>query len=387
MSDIRIVHVFKTAAPFTQGGLEESIRQIALATAAELGATCDVLTVAPDGRGQTVTADYARVRAYPAALSISTCPLAPGMLPDLWRALDTADVVHLHAPWPFAEMAAWVRPGGRAKRVVTYHADIVNRDGLARAYRPFITRMLAGCHAVVATSQPYAETSPVLSRLARRPAVIPLGIDESSYPAPAPERVAAWRARVGEGIFLFLGVLRYYKGLDVLAEATRDVPATTVIVGDGPEGPALAERTRDRSDLVLTGHLPDADKVALLRLARAVVLPSIQRAEAFGMSLLEGAMAGRALVSTALGTGTDRINRHGETGLVVPPGDPVALARALNRLAAEPATAAAFGDAARARFEAHYTGRAVGRAYGRLYRQLLAGDQPSAATTTGTTTG
>jgi rhamnosyl/mannosyltransferase len=310
------------------------------------------------------------------------------MRPALGRAFAEADIVHLHAPWPFAEMAALLHPGGRARRVVTYHADIVNRDGLARAYRPLITRMLAGCDAVVATSQPYIDSSPVLSRLPRRPHAIPLGIDPASYPDPDPARVAAWRARVGTGIFLFLGVLRYYKGLDVLAAASRNVAGTTVVVGDGPERPRLAALARNRPDLVLTGYLSDADKMALLQLARAVVLPSIQRAEAFGMSLLEGAMAGRALVSTALGTATDRVNRHGETGLVVPPGDADALAGAMQGLAAEPERAAAFGRAARARFDALYTGRAMGAAYGRLYRTLLAGRTAAPAeTATGTTTG
>lgn len=383
---MRVLHVFKTASPFTQGGLEESIRQICLGTAAA-GATCDVLCVAPDRRRRTVVADYARVSGFPAALHVSTCPLPPRMLPALFRAFDTYDIVHLHGPWPFAEMAAWLRPGGRAKRVLTYHADIVNRGTLARLYHPAIRRMLAGCDAVVATSAPYIDTSPVLARLTRRPRVIPLGIDPASYPAPDPERVAAWRQRFASPLFVFVGVLRYYKGLDVLAEATREVPGTTVVVGDGPARGRLDAVAAGRTDFVLTGHVPDADKMALLHAARAVVLPSVQRAEAFGMSLLEGAMAGRALVSTALGTGTEIVNGHGETGLVVPPGDTRALADALRRLAAEPDTAARFGAAARARFDARFTGARMGDAYARLYRELRPASADAPPTPIGTTTG
>ena len=383
---MRVLHVFKTASPFTQGGLEESIRQICLGTAAA-GASCEVLCVSPDGERRDVTADYARVTGYPAALRVSTCPMPARMLPALRRAFDTYDIVHLHGPWPFAEMAAWLRPGGRAKRVLTYHADIVNRGALVRLYQPAIRRMLDGCDAVVATSEPYVDGSPVLARLTRRPTVIPLGIDPASYPSADPECVAAWQQRLGAPLFVFVGVLRYYKGLDVLAEATREVPGTLVVVGDGPERARLAARTAGRSDFVLTGHIPDADKMALLQTARAMVLPSVQRAEAFGMSLLEGAMAGRALVSTALGTGTDVVNRHGETGLVVPPGDVDALRGALQRLAAEPDTAARFGSAARARFEARFTGTAMGTAYARLYSELLPASARVAQTALKTTTG
>jgi rhamnosyl/mannosyltransferase len=383
---MKVLHVFKTATPFTQGGLEESIRQICLGTAAA-GARCDVLCVGPDRRCRTVAADYARVTGYPASFRVSTCPVPLRMNRALWRAFDAYDIVHLHAPWPFAEMAAWLRPGGRARRVLTYHADIVNRGALARAYRPALQRMLDGCDAVVATSTPYIDTSPVLAGLQRRPHVIPLGIDPASYPAPEPARVAAWRERLRAPLFVFLGVLRYYKGLDVLAEASRRVPGTVAVVGDGPEGARLAARTADRADFVLTGHVPDADKMALLHAARAVVLPSVQRAEAFGISLLEGAMAGRALISTALGTGTDIVNRHGETGLVVPPGDADALAAAMTRLADAPDTAAGFGAAARARFDACYTGAAMGAAYARLYRDLRPAPPDAPATPFGTTTG
>jgi rhamnosyl/mannosyltransferase len=384
---MKVLHVFKTAYPFTQGGLEESIRQICLHGAA--GASrVDVACIGPQEETVEVReAGYARLLAYPAALRVSTCPVSLRMLRPLWRWMDAYDVVHFHVPWPFAEFAAVLRPGGRAKRVVTYHADIVNREPLATVYRPMLRRMLDGCDAVVATSEAYIDTSPVLARLRRRPHVIPLGIDEASYPAPDPGRVAAWRARLGQGIFLFLGVLRYYKGLDTLAAASRDLGVPTVIVGDGPERARLAARAEGRDDLICLGYVSDEDKMALLQLARAVVLPSTQRAEAFGIALLEGAMAACALISTRLGTGTDVVNRHEETGLVVPPGDVGALAGAMRRLRDEPATAAAFGRAARARFEARYTGREMGRAYGELYAALLAGSREVAHVAPKTTAG
>jgi rhamnosyl/mannosyltransferase len=383
---MRVLHIFKTASPFTQGGLEESIRQICLGTR-PLGTSNEVLCVAPSGPRRSVPADYAQVTGYPARLRISTCPMPLQMLPVIWRAFATYDIVHLHGPWPFAEMAAWLRPGGRAKRVLTYHADIVNRTALTRAYAPALRRMLDGCDAVVATSAPYIDSSPVLARLTGRPRVVPLGIDPASYPTPTADRIAAWQRRLGTPLFVFVGVLRYYKGLDVLARATLDVPGTTVVIGDGPERERLSAHTAGRSDFVLTGHVPDVDKMALLHAARAVVLPSVQRAEAFGVSLLEGAMAGRALVSTALDTGTDVVNRHGHTGLVVPPRDARALASALRRLADEPQTAAAFGTAARARFNTHFTGAAMGTAYARLYQDLCPTPNRVHKTPLGTTTG
>jgi rhamnosyl/mannosyltransferase len=80
------------------------------------------------------------------------------------------------------------------------------------------------------------------------------------------------------------------------------------------------------------GFLPDEDKVALLELCYSVIFPSHLRSEAFGISLLEGAMYGMPLISSEIGTGTTYINIDGETGIVVPPSEPDALRQALDFL-------------------------------------------------------
>lgn len=374
---MKVLHVFKTAEPFTQGGLEESIRQICRNMAGP-GRAFEVACIGPGPRVVRQRADYATVVGYPADLRVSSCPMSLRMLPALWRAREACDIVHVHSPWPFAELAYWLRPGGRAKRVLTYHADVVNRGPLARAYQPWLRRALEGFDAVVATSDGYIDSSPVLSRLPRRPEVIPLGIDPDSYPAPEPARIAAWRKRLGEDFFLFVGVLRHYKGLDVLLRAAEGFHGQIVIAGDGPEGDRLRRAAADRPNVHVLGHVADPDKMALLSLARAVVLPSTARAEAFGISLLEGAMCGRPLISTDLGTGTSLVNRDGVTGFVVPPNDPGALRAAMTRLQS-PDLAAELGEAARRRFHERFQGRRMAAAYLALYERLLARPELPAA--------
>jgi len=370
---MKVLHVFKTARPFTQGGLEEAIRQICLNTPTLGGESLrhEVACVVSGSERKTARPDYATVTGYPARFGPPSCPVAPALLPDLWRAPATYDLLHLHSPWPVPELALWPRPGGRARRVVTYHADVVGRGAAGAVYARLQRAALARCDAVVATSDPYIDSSPVLSRLRRRPRVIPLGLDPDSYPDTDLQRLAHWAARLDRGFCLFLGVLRRYKGLEVLARAAAESRVPVVVVGDGPLRAEVEAAARAIPTLTVLGHLDDADRAVLLQLADAVVLPSTQRAEAFGLALLEGAMAGKALVSTALGTGTDVVNRHGETGLVVPPGDAGALAAALGTLHADPDLAVRFGVAARDRFEARYTGAAMGRAYAALYAELL----------------
>ncbi|NDC57110.1 MAG: glycosyltransferase, partial [Alphaproteobacteria bacterium] len=128
--------------------------------------------------------------------------------------------------------------------------------------------------------------------------------------------------------------LRYYKGLHIVLEALKDHDWPVVIAGTGPEEKKLKARAAQLGlkNIVWAGKITDDDKWALLRLCHAFVFPSHLRSEAFGISLLEAAMAGKPMISAELGTGTSYINAHNETGLVVPAGDAGGLAQAMQKV-------------------------------------------------------
>ena len=125
-------------------------------------------------------------------------------------------------------------------------------------------------------------------------------------------------------------------------------------------------------NLHFLGFLGDEDKVALLELSYAVVFPSHLRSEAFGISLLEGAMYGKPMISSEIGTGTSYINIHNETGLVVPPSNPQAFREAMRTLWENPALAAQMGANAQARYRQLFTADEMGRKWAALYEELLA---------------
>jgi glycosyltransferase involved in cell wall biosynthesis len=167
----------------------------------------------------------------------------------------------------------------------------------------------------------------------------------------------------------------------------REVDARLVLVGDGPLRGTLETLARDTgvaSKVLFAGEVNDEELIAWYHACDVFSLPSVTRAEAFGMVQVEAMACGKPVVSTDLPTGVPWVNRDRETGLVVPPGDAEALAGALARLAADPALRVQFGDAGRRRVAQEFTAERMAARAVSLYSEVLAGDGvavPSAAAT------
>ena len=373
---MRVLHVYRTYFPDTQGGLEEVIRQICLNTL-PLGVDSRVLSLSEDIAPRIVRRDEARVYRSPRNLEVASCGMSLQAFRVYNRLASWAEVVHYHFPWPFADLLH-LTARTRRPSVLTYHSDIVRQRVLGRLYAPLMNRFLKSVDRIVCTSPNYFATSDVLTRFEDKVEVVPIGINERSYPTPDEETLTDARATYGEGFFLFVGVLRYYKGLHILLDAIQQAPFRVLIVGSGPTENELKAQARDLglTNVAFTGHLPDETKMALFRLARAVVFPSYLRSEAFGVTLLEGAMYGRPLISTEVGSGTSHVNIDGETGLVVTPGSAKALRHAMDQLYFRPEMAELMGHRARRRYEQLFTGTLMGQRYVRVYDHLLASTAP-----------
>jgi glycosyltransferase involved in cell wall biosynthesis len=367
---LRVLHVYRTYFPETTGGLLEVVRQICHSTGA-LGVSNRIFTLARNPDPPVLERDEADVYRYPLHMEVLSMSISATALGGFRALVRWADVVNYHFPWPFADVLHVL---GRVSTpsVVTYHSDIVKQRALLLLYRPLMHWFLGRMERIVATSPRYAETSPVLQRFAQKVEAISLALDERTYKVPDPSATAAVRERVGEGFFLFVGVLRYYKGLDILLDSVAGTRIRLVVAGTGPKEDSLKSRIVKQGlrNVTMLGFVTDDDKAALIQLCKAIVLPSHLRSEAFGIVLLEGAMFGKPLISCEIGTGTSYVNRDGETGIVVAPRDAVALRQAMLRLEEDAALAQRMGRGARARYERLFTGPAMGEQYVRLYEAM-----------------
>ena len=377
---MKVLHVYRTYFPDSQGGLEEVIRQICLA-AGDHGVTSRVFTLSDEPfprRLPRIEADVVRVRK---TFEIASCGFALMGMRRFAKEVKWADIVHYHYPWPFSDVM-YLLAGRQKPAILTYHSDIVRQQFLLSVYRPLMSRYLDAMDMIVATSPNYFATSKVLTEYADKVEVIPIGLDEPSYPVTHEQHrdQAAAKQKYGEDFFLFVGVLRYYKGLHILLDAVQGAPYKVVIVGSGPVEKELRQQALrlGLDNVIFAGFVSDREKMALFRLCRAVVFPSYLRSEAFGVTLLEGAMSSRPLISAEVGSGTSHVNIHGETGLVVPPGNSAALRAAMDDLHQNPERAGAMGRTARQRYEDLFTGSRMGARYADAYRRIL-GVQPDIA--------
>ncbi|MEX5745176.1 glycosyltransferase family 4 protein [Massilia sp. X63] len=368
---MRVLHFYKTYYPDSVGGIEQVIRQLCVGTT-RLGVTNTVLSLSRHKDLAPIQFDGHTVQRVPVNFEIASNACSVQALGALARMAREADVVHYHFPWPFMDLAHFMARVDKPT-VVSYHSDIVRQKRWLRLYQPLKHRFLESVDAIVAASPNYLASSRVLASYRDKTRVITYGLDKTTYPNVEPCRLAHWRAKVGPKFFLFVGVLRYYKGLHFLLEAAQGLDYPIVIVGTGPEETALKEQAArlGLKHVIFTGALEEADKAALLSLCYALAFPSHLRSEAFGISLLEGAMYGKPMISCEIGTGTTYINRDRETGLAVPPSDPAALRDAMQQLWNDPELARRMGARAEQRYHELFTSEQMASNYTALYQELV----------------
>lgn len=368
---MHVLHVYKDYPPVI-GGIEHHIRALAEGQAAQ-GHEVTVLVTRPDPGPVTVDVEGGvRVVRARRLATVASAPISVSLAREVARLRP--DVTHLHVPYPVGE-AAWLA-FGRRPMVVTYHSDIVRQRLLGKLWGPFLRRTLALADRVLATSPNYVESSPFLRRVRTKVAIVPLGVDVERFARfdDVAARAAA-AARFGpQPRLVFVGRLRYYKGLHVLLRALVELPGVRLlVVGTGPLQAELAALALSLGVFDRVAWLPgvaDDELASILAAGDLYVLPAVARSEAFGIALVEAMAAGLPAVTTEVGSGTSWVNQDGVTGRVVPPDDPRALAGAIRDVLADEDRRAAMGAAAEARARAEFSSARMIQRVGRIYDEV-----------------
>jgi phosphatidylinositol alpha-mannosyltransferase len=326
------------------------VQQQCLELAARLREGGDEATVVGPGR-RPGTVGVGAPLVVPANRSRVPLTLDPRVVRRVRAAVAGADVVHLHEP--LVPLVGWagLRVGG--PRVNTFHADparwtrVLYRAAGRALHGAFATHPLTAVSPVAAAALPAAWGVP---------RIVPNGIDVAGYPTG--------RDRIAHRV-AFVGRDDPRKGLPVLLRAwpsiRERVPHAELVVV-GSRGPA-------RPGVVFRGRLEEAAKREVLATAAVAVAPNLG-AESFGIVVAEAMAAGCAVVASDLPAFRGVLDG---AGILVPPGDPAALAEAVVGRLQDAAGSAALGERAR-RSAARYDWSVVAGQYRRVYESAVTGD-------------
>jgi len=339
----------------------------------QLGVRNRVLTLARVDSLRVFDRPEATVVQAPLQWEPASCSIGLSLFALYREQAQWADIIHVHYPWPFADLVHLI---SRVRKpvVMTYHSDIVRQSLLERFYAPLRACFFNQVSVIVATSPNYLESSTFLGGYRHKTRVIPLGLSTEAKVSPTVQARSYVDECFGSGFFLFVGVLRYYKGLDTLLDAAKQTGFPVVIAGKGPEEERLKAKAEKLGldNVQFAGFVSEDVKAVLFERARAVVFPSCFRSEAFGVTLLEGLLHGKPLISCELGTGTSFVNNHGQTGFVVAPANAHELSEAMRSLVKDEARAIEMGKAGYERLQSLFSGDVVGRSYYKLYKNAVA---------------
>lgn len=335
---MRILHLGKYYPPH-KGGIEKTTLDI-VEGLNDLSVECNVLVLADlnenfdyTQKNYKVYTSTTQLKAFSGALSIQYLKLFN-------RIAKEYDIIHVHFPNPIASLALLItRP--KAKIIIHWHSDIVNKPLLYFFYKPLERKVLKMAANIIGTTQNYIENSAPLKDFQGKCRVLP----SCCEPVPLKkgidlnERYKTFEKRF---IIFSLGRLVPYKGFEYLIESAKYLHESCLILigGDGPLRENLKKKIRDENvsnKVSLLGPLSENELVDLYNLCHVFCLPSVHKSEAFGLVQCEAFSIGKPVISTSIeGSGVSWVNQHDQTGKIVPPKSAIHLARAIEELRLNP---------------------------------------------------
>jgi glycosyltransferase involved in cell wall biosynthesis len=347
---LSILHIGKFYPPHN-GGMETHLRDIAI----RQSRLADVSVIVANGTRQQEYSvmDGVRVTRVARIATIASMPVCPTLSNAICH--SPADLVHIHMPNPGAALA-FLQSGHKGKLILTHHADTLGRKILRHFSDPFVRRLMLRASRILVTSIRYLNSSAELIPFLDKCRIIPLGLDIEDAVSGDHSMIQQLRYKYGERFILAVGRLVPYKGFDILIRAMKNIDAKLLLVGSGPQYNALMKLAASEgvaAKVIMPGRVEDVRPY--FSAATIFVLPSLTRAEAFGIVQLEAMAAGIPVINTDIDSGVPEICVDGLTGITVPPRNVAALSEAMRLLLDRKDIRDKYGRAARTKVNAEYT--------------------------------
>jgi len=341
---MKILIVNKLYSPWI-GGVEKIVQQIAEGLNGKNELNIEVLCCQPFGRGEFEEVNGVKIYRASSLGMLWGMPLSFDFFKLFKRIFQTVDIIDLHYPFPLATLAYFIfKP--KIKLIIHYHSDIVRQKVLEFLIRPIIFYTLKRADKIIVSNQNVLKNSFYLKSFQQKCEIIPFGVDLDNFRRRARKEIKKIREKYGKFI-LFVGRLSYYKGVEYLIDAMKDIESKLVIIGDGPTKKRLELKIKNlkiENKIYFLSAQEEKDLINYYRACEVLVLPSIFKSEAFGLVLIEVMACGKPVISTELGTGTSFVNKDGITGFVVSPRDSRSLSNAIRKIITNDKMTKKFGE-------------------------------------------
>lgn len=353
---MKILHLSKYYHPY-RGGIEKVIKEL---SEAALRAGHEVTVICSNETNEKVEEQVNGVHVIrlPKWMTVFSQPVTPSIFWSVNQHFQNADIIHLHAPNPLFEMAC-LSFDFQAPLIVTYHCEVMKARWLNNLYQPVSKAILERAERIFVATPYHIEYSNWLKAYANKCVVIPFGI-ASKYEDKNLEMLEKMKQikLQYDRYFLFVGRMVTYKGVNVLLQSMKSIPQNLVLIGKGPFLQTWKELSRElgveKRVHFLGGVDSDQDFAAYIHGCDALVLPSINEAEAFGLVLLEAMSCKKPVITTQLKSGVRFVNQDGITGISVPPRDSEALAQAMKKMMHNDSLRFQLGEAAYKHFRKNF---------------------------------
>lgn len=374
MNKFSVCHLSKFYKPYT-GGIESVVADIA-----EGSNFCDTSVIAADQDGLPAIEIINSVRVIRSKeyVNIAKVSIAPSYILDVLKECN-GQLLHVHLPNPLAIislMLAKIIGKDTSRLVVHWHSDVVRQKFLKILFSPFETWVLRKAQKILVTSQRYLDGSKSLSRFGDKCVVVPIGISSLNDGINLNKVQELKHKYFGKKIIFALGRHVYYKGFEILIQASKYVDnAVFIIGGSGPDTEKYRMQiAKDglEAKVHLVGRVPDKDLPSYYAAADVFCLPSNEKSEAFGVVQLEAMSIGTPVVSgNIIGSGVPWVNTHMDSGLVFEPNNVDSLANCLNSIISDSSLSQDLAIGAKRRFEKYFTKDKSIEAIDSVYKELL----------------
>lgn len=354
---MKILHLSKYYHPY-RGGIEKVIKELSEASV-KLGHDVTVICSSENKQRVEEFVNGVRVIRLPLAFTVFSQPVTPSVFSELKLEVERCDIINAHTPNPLFEFAL-LRAKPNKPIIITYHCEVYKARALNNVYQPISHALLARANKIVVGTTFHIDHSKWLHNFKNKCEIIPFGI-EPKYMFPSLNTKSFLdkiKNQYGD-YFLFAGRMVPYKGVDVLLKALKESPSSkAVLIGSGrmfEDWKLLSQKlgVSDRAHFV-GGVTSDEEFAAYMHGCRALILPSINEAEAFGLVLLEAMSCSKPVITTNLNSGVRFVNKAGETGLMVPKTDVSRLAEAMEKLSSDDVLHARLSKNAFKHFQEHF---------------------------------